>query len=527
MKLSNNVKLLLIALLCLFAGALATRLVDAYHLRKIYLPSGKWGKVNLVLDQINANYVDAIDAQKFTEDILPLIMQKLDPHSVYLPPQELKDADDVLEGHFEGIGIMFNVPQDTAIVVNIISGGPSERAGLMTGDRILKVDDRVVAGVKMAQDSLVRLMRGPSGTKVRLVVLRDGEEVVFDIVRDKIPVKSVDVAYMVNDTTGYVKLSKFTRTSYSEFVEATNTMRNGGMRKLIFDLRDNSGGYLDQALLLSNEFLDKGQTIVYMEGIHRSRQDFTADGRGSFKDVELVVLIDEGSASSSEIFAGAIQDNDRGTIIGRRSFGKGLVQEPVNFSDNSGIRLTVARYYTPTGRCIQKPYSDGDDESYMLDIYERYKHGEMTDVDSIPKNDSLKFTTPGGKTVYGGGGIIPDIFVPVDTVGVTDLLMKINRQSFQVKFAISLSDKYRKQLREADDMQKLEKALDGMNIEEKFLSYLHDAGIKTPESQWKISRHVVMTQLRALIGRYSPMDDAAFYPIYLRIDNVMDTAVSR
>ena len=327
--------------------------------RELAVDSNKWDKLILVLDQIEKNYVDSIDYNGVIEKVLPHLMENLDPHSVYLPPVELEAADESLEGNFSGIGIQFNVPADTAIVISVIAGGPSEKAGLLSGDRIIKVDGKNVAGVKLNQDSLVKMLKGPKGSKVAVEVKRDNlkELIPFEITRDKIPVKSVDVALALEDGIGYVKLSKFSKTSYKEFMAAMIPLMEQGIRSLVFDLRDNTGGYLDQALLLSREFLNRGELVVYMEGLHRERQDFHADGLGMFKDLELYVLINENSASSSEIFAGAIQDNDRGTIVGRRSYGKGLVQEPIYFTDKSGIRLTVARFHTPTGRCIQKTYS--------------------------------------------------------------------------------------------------------------------------------------------------------------------------
>ncbi|MBQ3659015.1 MAG: S41 family peptidase, partial [Bacteroidales bacterium] len=329
-----------------------------------------WSKLMLVLESVDKNYVDEIDHKKVIEDIIPNVMKELDPHSVYLPPEELKEAEESLSGGFEGIGIQFNVPNDTVVVNSVITGGPSERAGLRVGDRVIKVDDRNIAGVKMEQDTMISLMRGPKGTKVVISVLRYGSDelIPFTITRDKIPVHSVDVAYMINDTTGYIKLSKFARTTYAEFVQACDKLKDSGMKRLVFDLRDNTGGYLDQAMMLANEFMEAGEMIVYMQGKARPRTDLRADGRGRNKDLPIAVLINSTSASASEIFAGAVQDNDRGTIYGVRSFGKGLVQEPVYFSDGSGIRLTVARYYTPSGRCIQKPYS----EDYEMEIYERY-----------------------------------------------------------------------------------------------------------------------------------------------------------
>ena len=310
----------------------------------------RWRKLNLILQEVEKNYVDTIDMKGMTDAAVVAALQKLDPHSVYLPPVDLEISETELAGNFEGIGIQFNVPNDTAIVLSVIPGGPSEKAGLMQGDRIIRVDTNDIAGVKTPQDSMVRLMKGPSGSKVKITVSRSGAVIPFDITRGKIPVNSVDAAFMVNDTTGYIRLSKFSRTTYSEFSKASAELLSQGMTRMLFDLRDNSGGYLDQALLLGNEFLPKGAMIVYMEGLHRDRQEFKADGRGTLQDVELSVLIGESSASSSEIFAGAVQDNDRGVIVGRRSFGKGLVQEPLNFTDGSGIRLTVARFYTPSGR---------------------------------------------------------------------------------------------------------------------------------------------------------------------------------
>lgn len=488
--------------------------------KELQVNNHKWDKLMLVLDQIDRNYVDTIDYAAVMEKILPDLMQNLDPHSVYLPPVELEAADESLEGNFSGIGIQFNVPADTAIVISVIGGGPSEKAGLLSGDRIMKVDGMVVAGVKMNQDSLVKLLKGPQGSKVHVEVKRDNlaELVPFDIIRDKIPVKSVDVALMVQDSLGYVKLSKFSRTSYKEFLKAVQPLREAGLKALVFDLRDNTGGYLDQALLLSNEFLKAGELIVYMEGKNRGRQDFHADGTGALKDVELYVLMNESSASSSEIFAGAMQDNDRGTIVGRRSYGKGLVQEPVYFTDKSGIRLTVARFYTPTGRCIQKPYS----EDYQMDIVERYRHGEMLSADSIKRVDSLKFLTPKGKAVYGGGGIIPDVFVPIDTVGVTDFLIACNRKSLIIKYSNQLADRYRAQLRQVKDFEGLERLIASMDIEGGFLAYAKANGIVPKKGEWEESREVIVQQLCGLFGRYSVLDDNAFYPYILKIDNVID-----
>ena len=524
LKLIRNI---LVALSLIMLGVLiAPRFNKNKPVEKV-VDSTSWSKLTLILDQIEKNYVDTIDYSNVIEETIPHLLKELDPHSSYLPPVDLKQATEDLSGNFDGIGIVFNVPADTAIVMNVIVGGPSERAGLQSGDRIIKVDDKVVAGQKVPQDTMLTYMRGPAGTKVTLTVLRKKEFVDFEIIRAKIPIESIDAAYMVNDTTGYVKLSKFSRTSFKEFLVEVLPMKEKGLKKLIFDLRDNAGGYFDQAILLSNIFLEKGDEIVYLEGIHRSRQNFKADGSGLLKDIELDVLIDESSASSSEIFAGAIQDNDRGTIYGRRSYGKGLVQECVNFSDKSGIRLTVARFYTPSGRCIQKPYKTKDGKDYRYDIIERYAHGEMMEADSIVKNDSLVFKTKGGRTVYGGGGIIPDVFVPMDTVGVTDMYIEISTKALPVKFSMKMGDKYRDELREVKDLESLYPVFDAMDLEKNFLQYVLDNGVKFNAKEWKESRKIVITQLKAMIGRYSPLDDDAFYPIIADVDNVMQKVIEQ
>ena len=331
---------------------------------------------------------------------------------------------------------------------------------------------------------------------------------------------------MINDTTGYIRLSKFRRTTYHEFAQASEKLLGQGMKKMIFDLRGNTGGYFDQSFLLCNEFLPKDAPIVYMQGLHRKRQDFTADGKGELQDVRLTVLIDESSASSSEIFAGAIQDNDRGTIIGRRSFGKGLVQEPINFTDGSGIRLTVARFYTPSGRCIQKPYSDGT--MYAYDIYERYKHGEMTDADSIKVDSSDVYHTLKGRTVYGGGGIVPDIFVPMDTTRATDFYIKCNRKATQMRFASEMFDRYKSTLSQITDFGELSSYLDGLHLDRQFLDFAKRTDRIVPgPGEWKETEEYMMPQLKALVGRYSKLDDEAFYRFYLDIDETVSVAIGQ
>ncbi|MBR5104676.1 MAG: PDZ domain-containing protein [Bacteroidales bacterium] len=522
----QNTNTLLIALLGVVLGVLITLLSGKIFERKKFDGDyNRWRKLNLILQQVQKNYVDTIDMTAMTDAAVVAALAELDPHSVYLPPVELVESEDELAGNFEGIGITFNVPNDTAIVLNVIPGGPSEKAGLMPGDRVVRVDEKVIAGKKTPQDSMIRLMKGPSGTKVKITVSRDGALIPFDIIRDKIPVHCVDAAFMINKTTGYIKLSKFSRNTYKEFTEAADKLRKAGMSHLVFDLRDNTGGYLDQAFLLSNEFLERGDCVVYMEGLHRPREDFKADGRGYLKDIQVSVLIDEGSASSSEIFAGAIQDNDRGVILGRRSFGKGLVQEPINFTDGSGVRLTVARFYTPSGRCIQKPYN----KDYQYDIYERYAHGEMVSADSMKVDTSAVFyTVKKGRPVYGGGGIIPDVFVPIDTTKATTFFVKCSKKATTMRFASVMFDKYKSTLSAIDDFNRLERYLQEIDLEQQFLDYAARVdGIRPAAGEWEESRSYMMPQINALVGRYSKLDEEAFYRFYLPIDDTIKAALDQ
>ena len=513
-----------IAVLGVAVGALAVLAYDTYSQKKnlIRVQYGDWRKLNLILDQIDRNYVDTINVNDVTEAAITAALAELDPHSVYMPPVELTEAETDLAGNFDGIGIQFNVPNDTAIVLEVIPGGPSEKVGLQKGDRILKVGEKDIAGVRFPQDSMVRRMKGPAGTKVTVTVGRGNERIPFEITRGKIPMHCVDAAFMINDTTGYIKLSKFSRTTFTEVTEASAKLVGEGMTRLIFDLRDNTGGYLDQALLLSDMFLRKGDEIVYMQGLHRKKDNYKADGKGLLQDIGLTVLINESTASSSEIFAGAIQDNDRGVIIGRRSFGKGLVQEPIYFSDGSGVRLTVARFYTPSGRCIQKPYS----EDYQYDIYKRYADGEMYDADSIKVDSTAAYKTVAGRTVYGGGGIIPDIFVPVDTTRVTKFFIACNKKATQMRFASAMFDRYKGSLTEIGDYDELNRFLDRMNLPAAFREYASSKdGISCTQKEWDETSDYLLPQLRALVGRYSRLGENAFYKMYLNVDVTLKKAI--
>ena len=510
-------------LLGFVAGVIAaTLLVGGYYRKNLYTSFSNWAKINVILDEVEKNYVDTIDRKAVTDAALEAALRCLDPHSVYMQPEPLKEADESLAGGFEGIGIQFNVPNDTAVVLNVIPGGPSEKAGVLSGDRIIKVDDRTIAGTKTPQDTMVHLMKGPKGTKVRVTVGRGGELIPFDLVRDKIPEKSVDAAFMVNDTTGYLRLSKFTRTTYAEVFEAATLLKEQGMTKLIFDLRGNTGGYFDQACNIANLFLPKKALIVYMEGLHRKRQDSYANGNGIFQDTELDILIDDGSASAAEILAGAIQDNDRGTVVGRRSFGKGLVQEPIYLTDGSGVRLTVARFYTPSGRCIQKPFT----EDYEYDFYTRYAHGELMSADSIKVDSSKVYKTVGGRTVYGGGGIIPDVFVPMDTTRATQFYVACNKKAVVVRFATMFFDKHRDRLGSIKDFKTLSGYLAACGVEQEFLGFAASLGIKpSSEQEWEQSKEYMLPQIYGLCGRYSKVGETAYYRYVLPGDNVVQAAL--
>jgi len=513
-------------ILGIIIGALITLWVVRYREAKHMLRTKyvDWRKLNLVLDMVEKNYVDTLNREGMTDAAISAALSKLDPHSVYLPPQQLSDSEEELAGNFDGIGIQFNVPNDTAIVLEVIAGGPSEKVGLQMGDRLLKVDDKVIAGVKFPQDSMVRRMKGPAGTKVTVTVKRGAEEIPFEITRGKIPVHSVDAAFMIRDSVGYLRLAKFSRTTYKECHEATLKLMEQGMTHLIFDVRDNTGGYMDQALLLANDFLSPGDTIVYIEGRHRAREVYKADGRGMFQSMGLTILISENSASASEIFAGAIQDNDRGTVVGRRSFGKGLVQEPFFFNDNSGVRLTVARYYTPSGRCIQKPYTSERD--YAYDIYNRYADGEVFSADSVKLDTTDVHHTRKGRKVYGGGGIMPDIFVPMDTTRVTTFYQACNRKATQMRFASSVFDKHASELQQIDTYPAMDRFLSKLNLKVEFPAYAkRKDGIACTEAEWDKSAPYLVPQLQALIARYSKLGENAFYKYYLPVDNTVEKAL--
>ena len=490
------------------------------------VPVSDFSKFDEVMWRIQQDYVDTINSKELEDNAIALMMEELDPHSQYVSLEEFNAVNDPLLGSFEGIGVQFRIEKDTVAIVSVIKGGPSEKVGIMAGDRIIYVDDSLVAGVKLKNEDVMRKLKGPKGTKVKVQMLRRGMGglLPFTITRDVIPTYSVDIAYMLDEQTGYLKLSKFSATTYDEFKKGLRKLRGQGMKRLVFDLRGNTGGYLQAAVDVADEFLPKGSLIVYTEGRNRPRQYMTARRRGMVEDIPVAVLIDGESASASEIVAGALQDNDRGTIIGRRSFGKGLVQEQIMLSDKSAIRLTVARYYTPTGRSIQKPFN-GDREKYLFESYERYDSGELFSEDSIHFADSLKYTTPKGKTVYGGGGIMPDIYVPLVDDSTKYFFNRIANLGLLYQYAFEYADEHRKELgrfKTVDAFDKGFRVTDAMFAE--LLKLADDKGIKGSEEQKQEARREADILLKAYIAR-NLFDDEGFYPIYAPMDEVLQKAL--
>lgn len=462
-------------------------------------------KFNTLLNIINYAYVDTVNNSAMVDDAIVAVLKSLDPHSVYIPKEELQEMNEPLEGNFEGIGIQFNILNDTITVVSPISGGPSEKLGIQSGDKIINIDGELVAGTKINNGGVADRLRGKKGTIVNVEIKRNGEKKLlsFDIERDKIPIYSLDASYMASPEIGYIKINRFAKNTMDEFHTALNDLKSKGMQDLILDLRGNGGGYLQTAFNLADEFLGDNKMIVYTEGVKQARDEYKATARGGFEQGKLVVLIDEGSASASEIVSGAVQDWDRGLIIGRRSFGKGLVQKPFPLPDGSAVRLTTARYYTPTGRSIQKSYEDGKD-AYYKDIINRYKHGELFHADSIKFPDSLKFYTPNHRLVYGGGGIMPDIFVPVDTSLGSDYNTDLIRKGAYNQFVLNYLDKNRKKLLKAyptylefNNSFKIDSTL----LEDFYVYAAESKKIERNEADIQTSQELIQLQLKALLAR--------------------------
>ncbi|MCC8094126.1 MAG: S41 family peptidase [Tannerellaceae bacterium] len=463
-------------------------------------------KLSLALYAITNLYVDSTNTNKLVEDAITGMLEKLDPHSDYMDPEETKEMTEPLQGNFDGIGIQFNMITDTLYVIQVIAGGPSEKVGLQAGDRIIMVNDTLIAGVKMKTNDIMKMLRGKKGTEVRVKVRRAGTPglIEFKIIRGKIPVYSLDAAYMADKTTGYVKLNRFAASSADEFREALAKLKKQGMKHLILDLQGNGGGYLNIAIDLADEFLDKDRLIVYTEGSKQPREEARSTGRGDFEEGRLVVLVDESSASASEILAGAIQDWDRGVIVGRRTFGKGLVQKPIPLPDGSMIRLTVARYYTPTGRTIQKPYENGNTAEYRHDLIDRYNRGELMSADSIHFPDSMKFNTlVTGRTVYGGGGIMPDVFIPVDTTRYTDYHRSLVAKGVVYRVAMNYVDQHRTELsaKYPKFVQFSQQFEVSPEMIEEMKTLAQEENIEFKEEEYERSKALIKLQIKALIAR--------------------------
>lgn len=522
MKNKRNIGYVLLPLfLCI--GLVGGILIGSYVDKRNMSPSQE--KLQTILSLIKDQYVDEIDIDSLMEKTIPDLLASLDPHSAYIPASELTKTNDELEGSFGGVGVSFQIIGDTVSIIEVVAGGPAEKVGMLPGDKILKAGDKDLVGPDITSDDVFRTLRGPEGTTVKVIVDRANsmKPLEFDIVRGEIPQNSVDAAYMMADDIGYIRVGKFARTTYTEFAEALAKLKASGAEKYVIDLRNNSGGYMDQAIYMANEFLPAGRMIVFTKGRNPENETMAvSDGNGNYQQSEITVLTNEYSASASEIFAGAIQDNDRGLVIGRRSFGKGLVQNQTELPDSSAIRLTVARYYIPSGRSIQKEYTRGKDGKYEMDILSRYNHGEFYSQDSIKVDNGKKYTTIGGRTVYGGGGIMPDIFVPEDTIGITSYYIEaINRGLIQ-KFCHNLAEKYRPLLKE--------KTLTAMNrivprdqtLLTAFVDWAAANGLPARWYYINKSRDLLINQIRGVLAR-----DLIGYEAFIEILNERDNTVRK
>lgn len=500
--------------------------------QRIVYQNGHWqleqSKVDRLLQLMESAYVDSINMDSITDEAMTDLVKKLDPHSAYIPKEDLEMVNSELAGSFSGIGVQFTIQQDTVRIVAVIAGGPSEGVGVLAGDKLIMVDDSLFVGKKINNEKVMRTLRGEKGTKVKLGVMRAGspEILSFTITRGDIPVTSVDAKFIIEPNIGFIRVNKFGETTYKEFIAALADLYAKGATKYIIDLRENSGGYMEQAIRMANEFLQRGDLIVYSEGRAYPRYEATANGSGRFKTAPIVVLIDNFSASASEIFAGAMQDHDRAQIIGRRSFGKGLVQQQMAFSDGSAVRLTVARYYTPSGRCIQKPYTLGDQEDYDKDLLERWEHGEFYSADSIHFADTTAYYTDGGRKMYGGGGIMPDIFVGRDTTLNTPWYNRCVNLAYTYQFAYKYTDEHRKTLSKYKDWQSLEKYLLSQNILREFVAFAKEKGVNPNEAEIQKSRPLMTRLLNAYIVR-NILGDEGFFPLFERDDEITKVAVEQ
>lgn len=518
---------------------LGSTLTQKANAQRIVYQNGRWtleqSKVDRLLQLMETAYVDSLNLDSITDEVMDELVKKLDPHSAYIPKEDLEMVNSELAGSFSGIGVQFTIQQDTIRIVAVIAGGPSEGVGVLAGDKIITVDDSLFVGKKINNEKVMRTLRGEKGTRVKLGIQRAGtnELLYYTITRGDIPVNSVDAKFIIEPTAngqkptakiGFVRVNKFGETTYREFITALAELKAQGATAYIVDLRENSGGYMEQSIRMANEFLRRGELIVYSQGRAYPRYEARADGSGRFKDAKLVVLIDDFSASASEIFAGAMQDNDRAQIVGRRSFGKGLVQQQMPFSDGSAIRLTVARYYTPSGRCIQKPYTLGDSEDYQNELMDRFEHGEFYSADSVHFADTTVYRTKGGRIVHGGGGIMPDVFVGRDTTLNTPWYNRCVNLAYTYQFAYTYTDAHRKQLSQFKDWKSLERYLNQQNILREFVAFAKEKGVEPNEAEIQKSRPLMTRLLNAYIVR-NILGDDGFFPLFERDDEITKKAI--
>jgi carboxyl-terminal processing protease len=526
-----------LTIICLLFGFLIGNAVsNKVNAQRFYLHNGQLfqqpdSKIDQVLELIEAGYVDPINLDSITEEVTKEIIKRLDPHSSYIPKEDLDMVNSELSASFSGVGVQFSIQNDTVQVVAVISGGPCEGLGVLAGDKIVMVNDSNFTGKTITNERVMHALRGPKGTEVKIGVVRSGTDEVlqFNITRGDIPVHSVDAKFIIEskgEKIGFVRVSRFAENTYDEFISALASLRGQGANSYIIDLRENSGGYMDQAIKMANEFLSKGDMIVYSEGRAYPRYEARATGSGRFQRDKFVVLIDNFSASASEIFAGAMQDNDRAMIIGRRSFGKGLVQQQIPFADGSAIRLTVARYYTPSGRCIQKPYKLGDQEDYEMDLLDRFENGEFFSADSVHFADSTVYMTKEGRQVMGGGGIMPDVFVGRDTTLYTPYFNIVSNRAYTYQFAYQYTNRHRKELNQFADWQTLEKHLLKANWVDEFVAFAKEKGVEPNPEQLAISRPLLVRIVNAYIVR-NILNDEGFYPLFERDDDIVKEAVEQ
>lgn len=508
---------------CIVVGLIVGTIMSQHSLIGIG-NSTYMSKVEALMSLIDSKYVDSVDQKKIVEDLLPKILGELDPHSVYISAKDRISANEQIEGSFSGVGIQFNIQNDTVRVVSVVSGGPSAKAGLQAGDKVIKINGKPFVGKSVTNELILKTLRGEKGSKVKISVQRRHYILTYTVIRDDIPLYSVDARYKIGKEIGYIKIGNFGRLAHSEFLQAMAVLKKQKCTKFIIDLRGNPGGLMEPALNIANEFLPANRLILYTQGKAYPREDVYSTGKGSFQNSPVVILVDEWSASSSEILAGAIQDNDRGYVVGRRSFGKGLVQNEIPFRDGSAVRLTIARFYIPSGRCIQKPYKNGEDENYQMDIVNRYMKGEFESKDSIHVDKKMRYETAGGRVVYGGGGIIPDFFIPLDTTGVTSWYNKVVSAGLVYGFAFEYTDLHRDSLRLFNTANKLSSYLDDQDLITPFLNYTMERNVLGRVSFIEKSFPMVLTQMKAYIAR-NMLNEDAFWKILQEDDVTLTKAV--